>query len=187
MIKLEELERRTAGSITFSLGCDFHLSYDNLEAVLSHPERYTIGNSKYLLVEFSDYAIPLQINEFFARLFARGLTPVLTHPERNPILQQDLRRVLEWAEEGCLVQVTASSVTGFWGEAARRCSQWLLEHGAVHVLASDAHDDKYRVPVLSAAHAAVAKVFGLDVARALVDDNPRAIVNGHPIPFLSGG
>ena len=187
MIKLEELERRTEGSLTFSLGCDFHLSYDNLEAVLSHPERYTIGNSKYLLVEFSDYAIPLQINEFFARLFALGLTPVLTHPERNPILQQDLRRVLEWAEEGCLVQVTASSVTGFRGDAARRCSQWLLEHGAVHVLASDAHDDKYRVPVLSAAHAAVAKVFGLDVARALVDDNPRAIVNGHPIPFLSGG
>jgi tyrosine-protein phosphatase YwqE len=57
----------------------------------------------------------------------------------------------------------------------------------VHVLASDAHDDKYRVPVLSAAHAAVAKVFGLDVARALVDDNPQAIVNGHSIPFLSGG
>src|ERR1700679_14886 len=74
MIKLEELERRNAGSITFSLGCDFHLSYDNLEAVLSHPEWYTIGNSKYLLVEFSDYAIPLQINEFFARLFAIGLT-----------------------------------------------------------------------------------------------------------------
>jgi len=90
MIKLEGLERRTAGSLTFSLGCDFHLSYENLEAVLSHPGRYTIGNSKYLLVEFSDYAIPLQINEFFARLFARGLTPVLTHPERNPILQQDL-------------------------------------------------------------------------------------------------
>jgi len=49
------------------------------------------------------------------------------------------------------------------------------------------HEDKYRVSVLSAAHAAVAKVFGLDIARALVDDNPQAIVNDHPIPFLSGG
>lgn len=187
MIKLKELERRTAGSLTLSLGCDFHLSYDNLEDVLAHPGRYTIGNTKYLLVEFSDYAIPSHINDVFERLFAIGLSPVLTHPERNPILQKDLRRVQEWAEEGCVIQVTASAVTGSWGNSARRCSQWLLEHGAVHILASDAHDDKYRVPVLSAAHAAVAKVFGADVARALVDDNPRAIVNGHPHRFLPGG
>jgi protein-tyrosine phosphatase len=187
MIKLEELERRTAGLLTLSLGCDFHLSYDNLEDVLAHPGRYTIGNSHYLLVEFSDYAISSQINEVFGRLFRIGLIPVVTHPERNPILQQDLRRVQEWAEQGCVIQVTASAVTGSWGDSPRRCSQWLLEHGAVHVLASDAHDDKYRVPLLSAAQAAVSKVFGPEVARALVEDNPRAIINGRPVPFLPEG
>ena len=123
-------------------------------------------NSFEIIVRKMEVASQAKSDRYCARLFALGLTPVLTHPERNPILQQDLRRVLEWSEEGCLVQVTASSVTGFWGDAARRCSQWLLEHGAVHVLASDAHDDKYRVPVLSAAHAAVAEVFGLDVAKS---------------------
>jgi len=86
--KLEELQRRTTGSLAFSLGCDFHLSYENVEDALAHPGRYTIGDGGYLLVEFSDYSIHLQIDKCFARSFAAGITPVLTHPERNPILQK---------------------------------------------------------------------------------------------------
>jgi tyrosine-protein phosphatase YwqE len=44
------------------------------------------------------------------------LTPVLTHPERNPILQENLGRVLGWADRGCVVQITASALTARWGE-----------------------------------------------------------------------
>jgi hypothetical protein len=43
-----------------SLGCDFHLSYDNLQDVMISPERYTIEGSHYLLVELSNYSIPIQ-------------------------------------------------------------------------------------------------------------------------------
>jgi protein-tyrosine phosphatase len=54
----------------------------------------------------------------------------------------------------------------------------------VHVLATDAHDTKHRVPSLSAAREKVAKLFGDEVARALVDDNPRAIINNKPLPYF---
>ena len=77
-----------------SLGCDFHLSYDNLQDVLISPERYTIEGSHYLLVELSNYSIPSQINECFTRMADVGITPVITHPERNPILQETQERVL---------------------------------------------------------------------------------------------
>jgi protein-tyrosine phosphatase len=60
---------------------------------------------------------------------------------------------------------------------------WLLEHNAVHVLATDAHDDKNRPPILSEARDAVSKQYGPDVARALVLDNPAAIVAGQPLPI----
>jgi protein-tyrosine phosphatase len=60
---------------------------------------------------------------------------------------------------------------------------WLLEHDAVHVLATDAHDDRNRPPILSEARDAVSKRFGADVARALVLDNPAAIVAGQPLPI----
>jgi protein-tyrosine phosphatase len=113
---LEHLRQLVGGAPRLSLGCDFHFSYDNLQDVLACPDRYTIEGSPYLLVELSNYSIPVQINECFTRLGDKGITPVITHPERNPILQQTPQRVLQWVEQGCVVQVTASALTGSWGE-----------------------------------------------------------------------
>jgi protein-tyrosine phosphatase len=167
-----------------SLGCDFHLSYENLKSVLAQPDLYTIEGSHYLLVELSNYSIPAQIDDYFTQLSDKNITPVITHPERNPILQRTPQRVLQWVELGCAVQVTASALTGEWGEQVWRSAKWLFEHNAVHVLASDAHDSKHRTPRLSAARDAAEEFCVPDVTRALVDDNPRAIINGQPLPYF---
>jgi len=178
-----ELANKVDG-LAFSIGCDFHLSYENIEDAIAHPQRYTIAAKSCLLVELSDYGIPRQMDDSLRRLHAAGMIPIITHPERNAILQRTPKRVLEWVDAGCLVQVTASAVTGFWGATAKRVAMWLLERNVVHVLATDAHDDKNRPPILSEARDAVSKRFGDDLARALVLDNPAAIVSGQPLPFL---
>ena len=166
-----------------SLGCDFHLSFENLERVLEQPHTYTIGETKYLLIELSNFSIPTQLGDCFVRLGDRGLTPILTHPERNPILQQSPQRILELAEQGCLIQVTASSLTGFWGERPEIVARWLLDRSAVHILATDAHDTKRRIPNLSRARVVAEKIVGAEYAEALVESNPGAIVKGIPIPY----
>jgi tyrosine-protein phosphatase YwqE len=102
-----------AAPLQLSLGCDFHLSFENLERVLEQPHAYTIGETNYLLIELSNFSIPTRLESCFFRLGDRGLIPILTHPERNPILQQTPQRILEWAEQGCLIQVTASALTGY--------------------------------------------------------------------------
>jgi len=181
---LQNLSERVGHALSFSLGCDFHLSYDNLADAMGFPTRYTINRGPYLLVEFSDFGIPPQVSSHLFGLRNIGIIPVITHPERNPILQHNPGQVLVWVRQGCAVQATASAFTGFWGEQARRCALWLLEREAVHVLATDAHDDRRRVPILSEARSLISKCFGLDVARALVEDNPGAIVAGQPLPFF---
>ncbi len=180
---LNQLRDRIGPNPQLSLGCDFHLSFENLERVLEHPATYTIGETNYLLIELSNYSIPTQLPDCFRRLGDRGLTPILTHPERNPILQQTPQRVLEYADQGCLVQVTASSLTGFWGERPETVARWLLDRSAVHILASDAHETRRRVPNLSEARDKAAEIVGAEYADALVDANPAAIVKGQPIPF----
>jgi len=180
---LAQLQARVGTSPQLSLGCDFHLSYENLERVLEQPHIYTIGETNYLLVELSNYGVPIQIADCFMRLGDRGLTPILTHPERNPILQQTPQRVLEWVEQGCLVQVTASALTGFWGERPEIVARWLLDRSAVHFLATDAHDHLRRVPILSQARDLAARIAGSEYAQALVEGNPAAVVAGQPIPY----
>ena len=174
---VKHLQELVGESPKLMLGCDFHLSYDNLEDAYANPKRYVIGDTRYLLVEFSNFSIPQQTSESFMKLANYGMTPVITHPERNPILREDPQRVLEWAQQGCVVQVTGSALTGFWGEQSRRVAEWLLQHQAVHVLATDAHDTVKRVPILSTARDAAAQLCGKEVADALVEANPRAIVS----------
>lgn len=180
---LAQLQEKVGPALRLSLGCDLHLSYENLERVLDQPHSYTIGETNYLLVELSNFSVPIQLTGCFVRLGDRGLTPILTHPERNPILQQSPQRILEWAEQGCLMQVTASALTGYWGERSEIIARWLLERSAVHILASDAHDAKRRVPILSKARDVAEEIVGPEYAQALVEDNPGAIVNGQPILY----
>jgi len=114
-----------------------------------------------------------------------GLVPVLTHPERNPVLQRNQDHILKLAEAGCLIQVTASAFTGYWGETVQKLAEWLLKKHAVHVIASDAHDTRKRPPILSAARQRIIELAGERVADRLVNLNPAAIVSGHDIVHLS--
>lgn len=184
---VDHLKGLIGDSLQLSLGCDFHLSYENIQDALANPKRYVIGETRYLLVEFSNYSVPQSTTDSFLKLGDCGMTPVITHPERNPILRENLQRVVEWAEQGCVVQVTGSALTGFWGERTRRAALWLLEQQAVHVLATDAHDTLKRVPVLSLAREAAAQVCGPEIAEALVEGNPRAIVENQPLPYFPVG
>ena len=178
------LQELVGNSLEIRLGCDFHLSYENVQDALAHPTRYVIQGTRYLLVEFSNFSIPQQISESFVKLADHGITVIITHPERNPILRDHPQRITEWVEQGCIVQVTGSSLTGFWGNRSRRAAHWLLEHQCVHVLASDGHDTVKRIPILSTAREAAAEICGEDIADALVDANPRAIIENQPLPYF---
>jgi protein-tyrosine phosphatase len=181
---VDHLQSLIGSTLQLRLGCDFHLSYDNLQAVLADPPKYAIGSTHYMLVELSNYSVPQQTTDCFMQMGDRGITAVITHPERNPIVRENLQRVVEWAEQGCVIQVTGSALTGFWGERTKKAALWLLEHDAVHVLATDAHDTEKRVPILSTARDAAAEICGEDVAQALVDGNPTAIVQSQPLPYF---
>ncbi|MGE5112136.1 MAG: tyrosine-protein phosphatase [Acidobacteriaceae bacterium] len=178
---LDQLRDRIGGMIELSLGCDFHLSFDNIVALRRNPSEFCIGVTNYLLVEFSDFGVSRQLLQTLEEFLDRGLTPMITHPERNRMLQQKPDTILDMARIGCLIQVTASSFTGFWGSGPKKIAEWLLKKGAVHVLATDSHDTQHRTPILSSGRAAVAALAGEEVAELVVRKNPEAIVRGEPL------
>jgi protein-tyrosine phosphatase len=180
---LGQLHDAANGKLAFSLGCDFHFSYDNIRDAMDHPRRYTIGDSQYLLIEFSDYGIPPSVKQDVFALSSCGMVPIITHPERNQPLLKNPDTVLKLVDAGCLVQVTANAVTGAWGPRSKKMVEWLLKREAVHVIASDAHDPVHRKPIMSEARNAVAEIAGAEVAEALVTRNPEAIVEGKSLPY----
>jgi protein-tyrosine phosphatase len=174
---LASLQSKCPSSVEFSLGCDFHFSYENIEDAVLHPRRYTIGHSNYLLLEFNNFSLMPSILQGIFRLVGVGIAPIITHPERNPILLERPEKVLELLEHNCQVQVTASSFTGYWGARPQQMAEWLLKQDAIHIVASDAHDAVHRPPILSKAYDRVSQLANQDVAQALFIDNPNVIVS----------
>ena len=181
----DQIEAAAGGALRFYTGCDFHLSYDNIQDAIAHPAKYTIDHKNYLLVEFSDLLIFRNTTEIFQRLNGAGMIPVITHPERNGLLRQRIGHIAEWVEQGARVQVTAQSVTGEFGRRAQEFARALLDRGLVHVLASDAHDVKRRPPVLDAAYQWMAENYGEPLAEALCVANPGAALAGKPMSLPS--
>jgi protein-tyrosine phosphatase len=162
-------------------GCDFHMSYDNIQEAKTDPARFSINGHGYLLVELPDYGISQALTETFYQLRLAGLTPILTHPERNATLVADQQRMVDWMLGGLLIQVTASSVLGNMGKSAQRMAYQLLENRWVHFLATDAHNTTSRPPKLREAYEAVAEKFGPEYAYALCIGNPLAVFMGKPL------
>lgn len=180
-VKLEELRSAADGLIRVHAGCDFHLSYDNIQDSLEHPSKYAINHENYVLVEFSDLLIPQTSDEVFYQMQSAGMVPIVTHPERNMLLQRRLDKLEGWAESGCLLQVTAGSFLGRFGKQAKAFADLLLERGLVHIVASDAHDAKYRPPSLKEAYDYVTKACGAARAEMLFVKNPGATLVGAPL------
>ncbi len=181
--KAAELQARLDAdkiALKIGLGCDFHLSYDNILDAKADPSRFSVNGLGYLMVEIPDYGVPRGLSETFYELQLAGLTPILTHPERNPTLQNDLKRLAEWMRGGVLVQVTGDSVTGRMGKTAQKIAHELLSKRWVHFLATDAHNVTSRPPRLSEAREVVAKKYGRDYAESLVTSNPRSVFAGKP-------
>lgn len=162
-------------------GAELHLDYD-LPRMLASAEILTLNDTgRYALIELHGGVLPRNMENFFWELEARGVTPVLSHPERNRVLQQDPVRLYRWVEAGVMVQITSSSLLGRFGGEAERFARLLLRHNLVHVLATDAHGHDVRTPRLSEGLGEAARSIGEEAARRLVLENPRGIVEGKPV------
>jgi len=187
--KVAELQARLDAErvpLKIGIGCDFHLSYDNILEAKLNPGKFSVNGLGYLMVEIPDYGVPRGLTETFYELQLAGLTPVLTHPERNPTLQAEANhaRLKEWMRGGVLVQVTGDSVTGKMGKTAQKMVHELLAKRWVHFVATDAHNLTSRPPRLSEARDAIAKKYGKEYAESVVTTNPGAVFNGKTFEAL---
>ena len=137
--------------------------------------------NRYVLFDFSLRKPPDSITLAIDAIVRGGRTPIVAHPERNLELQKDPSPIAFWIERGALVQVNAPSLLGQLGEDARTTGMMLLAAGAVHLLASDAHNLRTRPFCLAEGRDAAAEIVGEEEAMRMVYERPWKIVRGEPI------
>jgi len=135
------------------------------------------NNKRYILLEMPHQTIPAMALDILSHLADSGIIPIVSHPERNEQVLRRFEILAEMKERGALLQLTAMSITGEFGEKIKDLSGRMLKEGLVDIIASDAHSPDRRPPVLSQAVSLASEIVGPEEAGRMVNGIPRQILN----------
>jgi protein-tyrosine phosphatase len=131
----------------------------------------------YLLVEMPP-GLYLDLRSLAEVLRAAGVRPILAHPERHAGLLHDSGMIEELIRAGCLVQVSAGSVTAPPSRQDERALKGWFRRGLVHLLGSDGHSRHRRPPRMAAAYEKIRNWAGASVADRVCSVNGMAVLQG---------
>lgn len=163
-------------------GSEVHLSADIIEKIKKQ-EILTLNKSNYILLEFPHTQIPLHIEEILFQIQIMGITPILSHVERNLKFQQKPSLLSQLIQRGSLAQITAASLCDFFGPIVKKFTQKLLVEGLVYCMATDAHTDtkEGRGSFFSQALTEASKIIGQQATLNLVHSHPKKIIENQSL------
>jgi protein-tyrosine phosphatase len=148
---------------------------------LTSGQMATLNNTRYFLFEPPHTVVPRQFETLIFQSLAAGYVPVITHPERLTWLDDEhYDWFVDAAFEGAWIQLTGGAIAGHFGKRARYWSERFLDDGLVHIIASDGHDDRRRIPILSEGRRAAEQWVSSAEAEQMVLHRPRAILENQP-------
>jgi len=148
----------------------------NLTKILDNPIT-TIGNGKYMLIEFNTLSFPKGYEEELFKLQLNGITPIIAHPERYRGVHINIDVVKKWIERGYLIQIDCASILGGFGKNAKNTAIKLLENGLCHLIGSDAHNDKKRNFLLKTTIEKCISIIGSESTNIILS-NSKCILDG---------
>jgi protein-tyrosine phosphatase len=161
-------------------GGDVRIEPDMVE-LLQRGDVLTLGDlGRHVLLELP-HELYFPLEPVLEDLASVGLTGILSHPERNMGLMREPGLLEPLVERGCLMQLTAGSLMGTFGQASQEMSEWMLSEGLVHFLATDAHGSRARRPLLDRAFERVAELIDDATAIAICCENPAAVAQGRNV------
>lgn len=138
---------------------------------------------KYILLELP-HQVFIDIEPLLAELASAGLCPIISHPERHPVLAKQPQVLLKWLDHSSYLQITAASLLGGFGSMAEKAAWNLLSSGWACLVATDAHDLKARRPCMTVAFEQISLRLGKSAAQLVCIENPLAVSQGSDIGML---
>lgn len=155
--------------------------------VMAHPELETwweqgklltvADRGGYLLLEMP-HQIIVDLHPVVQRFRQQGVKLILAHPERHEEWLHEPGAIESLIEEGCLVQVSARSITHPANAREEKALKSWFRRGCVHLLGSDGHSPRKRQPRLANAYRRIVQWIGTLAADRICFTNGLAVLRG---------
>jgi len=96
-----------------------------------------------LLTEISYSTPPDNLEAIIANIVEAGYKPVLAHPERYFYYHDNFDQYQKLSEMGFLLQVNLLSLTGYYGNGAKKAAKFILENNLANLVGTDLHHHQH--------------------------------------------
>lgn len=150
----------------------------NLPKLLQEKRIMTLNGTRYLLVEFDFEEDPGYADRMLQELVEIRAVPVVAHAERYRFIQEHPGKVREWKQKGVRIQVNKGSFVGRFGRRAEKAAYYLLDHGLITAVASDAHSTVTRTAGMGDVYGELLETYSRSYLDLLFRINPQHICQG---------
>ncbi len=147
-----------------------------LDGLLNN-EILTLNQGNYVCVEFPSDAVPRYAKHLLFDIQVKGYQPIIVHPERNRQIIQHPDILYNLVSKGAYTQITAASLTGWFGKNIQKFTHQLIESNMTHLIASDAHNTTSRGFCMGDAYEEIKENYGMSMVYLFVE-NAECIVSG---------
>ncbi|MBW3110307.1 tyrosine protein phosphatase [Bacillus sp. MCCB 382] len=137
-------------------------------------------STQYLIIEFPSNSVPRYAERLLYDIQLKGLIPVIVHPERNAELIERPEKLYKLVKNGAITQITASSLTGYFGKNIQKFSDQMIQANLAHLVASDAHNIHNRSFKMEEALDHIEKKYGIDMVYYFTE-NAELLIDGKNI------
>jgi len=188
--KLEELRyvlKKNKIDVEIIKGAEVHISHNLIEEIQKNRDYLMLNGSSYMFLEFPAGHVFSGVKELLFELLSGGIRPIIAHPERNYVFMRNHGLLYDLVQTGALTQANSGSFNGLYGSRVEEAAFRFLELNLTHFVASDSHNPRPSAMWLSKAVENIEERMGQEMASALVNDNPHAILEDrepayHPDP-----
>jgi tyrosine-protein phosphatase YwqE len=141
---LEELKKSLIANnihIPIKAAAEYYID-DHFVKLLEAGDLLTITDNQ-VLVELSFLFEPVRFQDFVFKMMTKGYRPILAHPERYLFYHKKMEIYKELKNMGCLLQLNAASVSGYYGKEVKQAAIKLLEDGLYDYCGTDMHHSRH--------------------------------------------
>jgi len=116
-----------------------HMIDSNFETILKENEVMPLANN-YLLIEMSYLQASINFTTAIEKTKAKGLSPILAHPERYNYIKNNTNQYEEIKNRGLFFQLNLLSISGYYGKEVYRKAIQLLDSKLIDFVGTDIHN-----------------------------------------------